>query len=301
MSLPIYERNINFVGYRRLWYLISLLVIVPGMIALALHGLNLGIDFTGGNLLQVKFAKEVEIVQVRGVMEDLHLGRMVQQAGVGEFLIRTPELSEQDNARLRTTLQEKIGTMEVLRNEKVGAVVGKELTHNAYLALAIASVLMLIYITVRFEYRFALAAIIALLHDVLVTLGFFALFRIEVDSAFVAALLTIIGYSINDTIVIFDRIRENLGLLRKEPIQEVVNRSICQTLVRSIATVSTVIMALVALMVLGGETTKVFALAMLVGTVCGCYSSIFNASPLWVDLTNLTQKKRLSPARATAR
>lgn len=300
--MALYDRTLNFVGYRRLWYAISLVVIVIGLVFLGVRGLNQGIDFTGGNLLQVRFNQETDIGTVRQAVNDLAItGQRVQQAGPNEFIIRTAELSEEDNARLRSGLEEKIGAMEVLRNEKVGAMIGRELTDKAFLALAIASVLMVLYITVRFEFWFALAAIVALVHDVLVTTGFFAITGIEVDSTFVAALLTVIGYSINDTIVVFDRIRENLKGSRKEQLGEIVNRSISQTLVRSINTSLTVMMALVALLVLGGETTKVFALAMLVGTITGTYSSICIASPLWVEMRRRGAKTRAVPSRATAR
>lgn len=289
--MAIYERKINFVGYRRLWYLLSLIIIISGLIYLTLHGLNLGIDFTGGNLLQIRLAETADIGQVRAVLEEQGLGQKVQEAGANEFIIRTRELTEDENARLLALLEEKLGATEILRNEKVGAVIGEELTRNAYLALAIASVLMVIYITVRFEFWFALAAIIALLHDVLITLGFFSLTQWEIDSTFVAAMLTVVGYSINDTIVVFDRIRENLKGARKERLEDIANASISQTVVRSINTSLTVIMALVALIVLGGATTKLFATAMLIGTITGTYSSIFIATPLWIDFNHLQGRK----------
>jgi len=175
---------------------------------------------------------------------------------------------------------------DVLRVDNVGAVIGKELTREAFLALLIASVAMVLYITMRFEFKFAVAAILALLHDVFVVLAFFSLFKVEINSPFIAAILTIIGYSINDTIVIFDRIRENLKYHRKRTILEVINDSINESLVRSINTSLTTLVVLVALFVafnyfVGGMNLKVFALALLVGIVSGTYSSIFIASPLW--------------------
>lgn len=285
----------DFVGKRKIWYIVSLLVIIPGIIAMFLNrpALNFGIDFTGGNLLQVKFERQVETAQVREVLKEFNLEKAtIQAAGQNEFLVRTPILTEEESDRLLAALKEKLGNLDIKRNEKVGAVIGGELTRKGLYALVLASVLMVIYIGLRFEFLFGFAAVLALLHDVLVTVGLFALFRWEVNSSFVAAILTIIGYSINDTIVIFDRIRENLRLRKKETLEELVNRSITQSLTRSINTAATVIMALLALLILGGETTKIFALAMLIGTISGTYSSIFTASPLWVDFRHLIQERK---------
>ncbi|WP_338823450.1 Protein translocase subunit SecF [Moorella humiferrea] len=295
--------NFDFVGRRKWWYALSLLIIIPGLIAMALHRpvLNFGIDFTGGNIIDVQFQQPVSAGQVREVLDGLDLGTSsIQATGNNEFLIRTPELNEEQTDRLIGALRDKIGQLDLKRNEKVGATIGRELTIKGIEAMAIAWVLMVIYITIRFEFLSGLAAILALIHDVLVTIGLFAIFRWEVDSTFVAAILTIIGYSINDTIVIFDRIRENLRLRRKESIEELVNRSINQSLTRSINTVLTVIIALLALMLLGGETTRTFALAMLIGTVSGAYSSIFTASPLWIDFRNLSRERHRQAVEAKA-
>lgn len=285
----------DFVGKRKLWYAISLLLIMPGLIAMLVNrpALNLSIDFTGGNLLQLKFERPVESSQVREVLKEFNLEKSsLQTAGENEFLLRTPVLGEEETGKLFSALKEKLGDFEIKRNEKVGATIGREITRNALYALIIASGLMLIYIGFRFEFLFGVSAVVALLHDVLVTIGLFALFRWEVDSSFVAAILTIIGYSINDTIVIFDRIRENLRMRKKESLEELVNRSIKQSLTRTISTVTTVIIALVALLILGGDTTKGFALAMLIGTISGTYSSIFTASPLWIDLRHLAEGRK---------
>ncbi len=283
----------DFIGKRKLWYLLSLLIIVPGLVSFFIQGFNLGIDFTGGNLMQLKFEKEVSIEQARDVLGQFGLGKSPVQAAEGnQFIIRTRILTEQENQDLLGAFRKDLGKLEVLRNEKVGAVIGAELTRNAVLALVIASIFMIIYITIRFEFWFAIAAIIALLHDVFVTMGIFSIFQFPVDSAFVAAILTIIGYSINDTIVIFDRIRENLKIKKKEVLENVVNLSIRQTMARSINTSLVVIMVLVSLLLLGGETTKGFALALLIGSISGTYSSIFTASPIWIDLRNLVAKRK---------
>ncbi|GEA16112.1 protein-export membrane protein SecF [Moorella sp. E308F] len=292
--------NFNFIGRRKWWYALSLLIIIPGLIAMVLNWpspLNFGIDFTGGNIVQIQFQQPVSASQVREVLGGLNLGNSsIQAAGNNEFLVRTTELSEEQTDQVISALRDKLGQLDLKRNEKVGATIGRELTIKGIEAMAIAWVLMIIYITIRFEFLSGLAAILALIHDVLVTIGLFAIFRWEVDSTFVAAILTIIGYSINDTIVIFDRIRENLRLRKKETIEELVNRSINQTLTRSINTVLTVVIALLALMLLGGETTRTFALAMLIGTISGAYSSIFTASPLWIDLRNFSRERHRQAA-----
>ncbi|MDK2820162.1 MAG: preprotein translocase subunit SecF [Clostridia bacterium] len=287
--------NIDFVSKRKWWYALSLLVIIVGLIAMTIQHppLNFGIDFTGGNILQVKFHQEVNTEQVRGVLEDIKMGNSsIQESDNNQFIIRTVELDENQVNNVISNLRSKLGDLDVERNDKVGATIGHELTVKGIKAMLIAWVLMVIYITIRFEFLSGIAAIIALIHDILITLGFFAIFRWEIDSTFVAALLTIIGYSINDTIVIFDRIRENFKQRNKETVEETVNRSINQTLVRSLNTSLTTAAALLALMLLGGETTRIFALAMLIGVISGTYSSIFIASPLWVDFRNMARNRR---------
>ncbi|HAU32082.1 MAG: Protein-export membrane protein SecF [Desulfotomaculum sp. 46_296] len=284
--------SLHFIKLRKYWYIISLVIILPGLISLAFQGLNKGIDFTGGNIIEISYTKPVAVEKIRNTISSQKLegSLAVQKIGETGYLIRTPHLTQDQNDKLLEAL-DKLGKSTILRNESVGAIIGRELTQKAFIALIIASVLMIIYITVRFEFKQGLAAIIALLHDVLVVTGIFSLFRIEIDSAFVAAILTIIGYSINDTIIIFDRIRENMLRRQKgEIIEDVVNKSIWQTLTRSINTVLTVIFILVAMYFLGGSTIKTFILAMLIGVVSGAYSSICNASPLWVDLKRLEKK-----------
>lgn len=285
--------NFNIIGRRKIWYLISLIVIIPGIFSLLFQGLNLGIDFTGGNLIQVRFEQDVTSAQVNGVFsEHVKEGISVQETDDNNFLVRTPVLTEEQGDQIISSLTSQLGKNEVLRNELVGPVIGKELALNALYALAIASILMVAYITFRFEIKFGLAAIAALLHDVLIVVGFFSLLQIEIDSAFVAAILTIVGYSVNDTIVVFDRIRENLRGSKKEDRGLLVNRSIVQTLSRSINTVLTTLFPLIALLLLGGATIKVFALALLIGISSGCYSSIFVASPLWVDFSQWLAGKK---------
>lgn len=274
----------QIVQRRKIFYVISLLIIIPGLISLFMQGLNLGIDFTGGSILHIKLEEKVTAGEVRSVLSQFDLGRAEVQKSGSEFYIRTKELSQEETKELMKALGDKFGKVEFLSAESVGPVIGKELTRNAVLALLIAGVLMLIYITIRFEFHFGIAAIVAIIHNVLVVLGLFSLFQWEVNSSFIAAILTVIGYSINDTIVIFDRIRENLSFKLKEDRMTLINRSIMQTLNRSINTVLTSAFTLLALLAFGGATIKIFVLAMLIGFISGAYSSIFIASPIWYEL-----------------
>ncbi|WP_347490810.1 protein translocase subunit SecF [Desulfoscipio sp. XC116] len=283
----------NFIRHRKIWYIFSLLVILPGLFSMLTRGFNLGIDFTGGNLVEVRLEQDVKIEQVREAVEELGYAASnnIQESDNNSYMIRTRELTETESATLISTLKQKIGEVTLLRNERVGPVIGKEITTNAILSLLIASALMLVYITFRFEFKQGVAAVVALLHDLLVVLGIFSILQIEVDTTFVAAILTIIGYSINDTIVIFDRIRENLRMCKKgETLEDLVNVSLWQTMVRSLNTGMSVLFVLFTLYFLGGTTLKYFVLALLIGVISGTYSSIFNASPFWVDL-KLMEKK----------
>ena len=187
-----------------------------------------------------------------------------------------------------------MGELELLRSEAVGATIGRELVTSGLLALGIAILLMIAYIAYRFELKFAIAGIVALFHDILIVISVFSIFQLEVDSTFIAAILTIFGYSINDKIVIFDRIRENLHKVKKDELLGVVNTSIKQSLTRSINTSVSTLILLVALFLLGGQTTKLFVLALIIGIAVGAYSSIFFASPLWYDMTMRGKEKQLS-------
>lgn len=291
------EIKYNIMAKKKIWFFISLLIIIPGIISLGFQGLNLGIDFTGGALFHVSFDQSVETIEVREVLTQYGLeGSRIQQVSDKEYIIRTVVIDTHMADQLFKSLEEDIGQFEVLRNELVGPIIGKELTLKAIYALLIASVLMVIYISYRFELSFAIAAIIAILHDVFVTLSMFSIFQIEVDSAFVAAILTVIGYSINATIVIFDRIRENLKYRQRGSLEQLANTSVWQTLARSINTALTVVFVLVSMLLFGGETTKVFILAMLIGVVSGAYSSVLIASPVWLQIKEL-QKKRKQMAK----
>ncbi len=269
---------------RKIFYIISLLIIIPGLVSLVFQGLNQGIDFKGGSILHVKISSSVTSAEVRSVLSDFNLDRSEVQKSGDEFYMRTEVLTQEKTNEIMKALETKFEQVTFLSSDTVGATIGKELTRNAFWALGIAAVLMLIYITVRFEWTFGVAAVLAILHNVLVVLGVFSILQWEINSAFIAAILTVIGYSINDTIVIFDRVRENMRKTKRQDYQELLNKSITQTMNRSINTVLTSAFTLVALLLLGGATIKYFVAAMLIGFVIGAYTSIFIASPLWYEI-----------------
>ncbi|SHI36246.1 protein translocase subunit SecF [Propionispora hippei] len=298
----------DIIGKRYLWFALSALIIIPGLISMVLRGFNLGIDFTGGTLLDLQFARPVTVVEVRTVLDDYQLGNStIQLASTSQaeaaqnVFIRTRVLDDDERRVVIEDMHKRLGDFEVQRVEKVGAVIGSELTWQAIKAVLLAAFFMVLYLTYRFEFRFAVSGILAIFHDVLVVLGVFSLLQKEIDSSFVAAILTIVGYSITDTVVIFDRIRENLKMQRKnESLQELVNHSIWQTMTRSLYTILTVLFATASLYFFGGETTKNFSFALLVGFISGVYSSIFNASPIWVTWKEYADRKRLA-GRAKAK
>ncbi|MGB9867260.1 MAG: protein translocase subunit SecF [Bacillota bacterium] len=281
--------NFDFVGKFRFAAIMSLLVIALGMTFVFLpgKGLRWGIDFTGGVLLHARF--EGSAPQENAVREVLGAQKVdqavIQRSADGhDLLVRMGKLSGEERQKVLDALKEKFGDFQVVRLDDISGSVSAELTRATLLALAIANGAILVYIALRFEFKFGIAAIVALIHDVLVTVGMAAVVGLEVNRTFVAALLTIVGYSINDTIVVYDRIRENLKLRKKgESLSALVNRSINESLTRSINTALTTLLAVAAIYVFGGATTKDFAFALLVGITAGTYSSIFVASPLWLS------------------
>lgn len=298
----------DIIGKRKIWYAISSLLIIASLFFMVTRGFNMGIDFTGGTIMDLRFEKAVNINDVRAVLNEYNLSNStIQLSGESSsstesenVMIRTVDLEEQERKEVMAGLTDKLGAYQVLREEKVGATMGTELIMNAIYATIISWLLIIAYVSYRFEFKFGISAVLGLAHNVIIVLGAFALTQRQIDSSFVAALLTIIGYSINDTIVIFDRIRENLKLhFRKNgDIVELVNTSIYQTMTRSIYTVSTVLFATFALYFFGGDTTKDFAFALLIGFFCGAYTSIFIASPLWVTFRRYSDKRRLAKRMA---
>lgn len=288
---PLY---FNIVKKRYWWFGISLLIIIPGIISLFMQGLNLGIDFKGGTMLELTFKQTVTQTVISDTMKSVGLEGSVQLSNENtSVLIRTEALEEGKRDELLTALQTKIGEYDksTLKEDKVGPAMGQELTRNALWALVIAMALMICYITIRFQFVYAISGIIALLHDVLVVVGIFSIFQFVVDATFIAAVLTIFGYSINDTVIIFDRVRENEAKMRRtDSYEDMVDKSVWQTMRRSINTVTTVLITLFSVFILGGESTKIFSLAMLIGVFSGAYSSIFNASQILVEIKSRIKK-----------
>jgi preprotein translocase subunit SecF len=285
--MQIFKRKtkIDFMGKRKLAASLSVLLVLISLGSVLVRGLSLGIDFTGGTLVEVGYAEAVELSKVRGVLGEGGFGdAQVQHFGTSrDVLVRLPPQAELASAELSdrafTALkQAQAGEATLRRVEFVGPQVGDELTEDGGLAMLYALIGILVYVALRFEYRFALGSVIALVHDVLITLGIFSLFQIEFDLTVLAALLAVIGYSLNDTIVVFDRIRENFRKMRKGSALEIVNSSLNQTLSRTLMTSLTTMLVLAALFVFGGEIIHGFAFALIIGVLVGTYSSIYVAS-----------------------
>jgi preprotein translocase subunit SecF len=274
-----------FVRKRKFTFILSSAIILAGLISFIVNGMNLGIDFAGGSILQVDLHAEATIAEVQTALNTLELDKETSiQQGETDFYIRTQELSQEQTSQLVEILTQQYPDTELLSADTVGAAIGNELTRNAVIAVLLSAVLMLIYISLRFELTFGIAAVVGILHNVLIVLGVFSFLQIEINTPFIAAILTVLGYSINDTIVIFDRIRAEIKLNRRAPLEETVDRSVASTLNRSINTVLTSLLPLITLFVWGGDSLQSFVLVMIIGFLVGCYSSIFIASPLWYVL-----------------
>ena len=286
---------------RKWGYALSLLVTIPGLIVLILnvmngHGaLNWGVDFTGGNFLHVRLERPFDTGQVREVVDRFATGESVIQKAEKtpqEAFIRTRPLTLQGKTQLLAALKDRFGAVTVLREDQVGPKVGQELRSLAITSIIIGLALQVVYISYRFKsIRYALSADIALVHDLLVVVGVFAMTRKEVNSSFVAVLLTVLGYSMHDTIVVFDRIRENLALRTRETFDRLVNRSLLEALVRSVNTSLTAILAIAAVYFFGGVTIRDFSFGLMVGILTGTYSSTFTATALIVDWTHWADRR----------
>ena len=283
--------KIDFMGKRRAAFIISAVLIIAGIVSLIVHGgPNYGIDFAGGTVIQIRFSQPVSPSEIRESLKDTALGGTIQRfgaEGIGEYLIRMQTTSsdlEGLSAQINDALAERFGegTFEIRRTEMVGPKVGKDLRKKGLQAIIAALIGILIYISIRFKLRFAVGAVVALAHDALITIGVFSLADKEFSLPVLAALLTIVGYSLNDTIVVYDRIRENTGRMRRELFEKTVNISINETLSRTILTSCTTLIVVIVLFLLGGGVIHDFTFALLVGIVVGTYSSVFVASPLVV-------------------
>ena len=278
------NRNYNFMALRRPALSLSAVLVLASLAFLFTRGLNLGIDFTGGNVIQLEFDNLPEVAEVRKVVSGVVAQEaMIQKFGEKGVIIRTNEDTEESREQVISVLQKAFPDMKVSGYEKVGPVVGGELRRQAVIGVSIALVAILIYITVRFRFRFAVVSVVPLVHDVLIALGFFSLTQMEVSSSFIAAILTIVGYSPNNTIIILDRIRENWRDLGRDGIEKLVNDSVNQTLARTINTTLTTLFPVIALCVWGGPVLQAFSYAMLVGIIAGTYSSMFVATGALIE------------------
>jgi SecD/SecF fusion protein len=281
----IKQPNFDFIGRRRIAYLLSVLIIIIGIVTFAKRGeKNFGIDFTGGTVQQFAFENPVSIERIRSSLGKIGLGDVAVQrfSGDKEIIIRTfADTSEVVIAQFRKDFTDN--PFEVTRVEKVGPAIGKDLREKAFRALFYAMIGICIYISLRFQFKFAIAAIIALFHDVLISISALAMTNREISIPVIAALLTVVGYSINDTIVIFDRIREDLKIMRKSSFKDVLNLSVNQTLSRTLLTSMTTLFVVLSLFLFGGEVIKDFSFVLLIGVIVGTYSSIFVASSVLAD------------------
>ena len=279
--------NYNFEQKFKLANITSMILVLLSILMILFKGLNFGIDFKGGTLMELRCdSTNIQISDVRSSFNQLDLGDInVKEFGKkGDFLIKFERKSFDDKISIKT-IKEKVsnelqGNVDFRRVENVGPKVSKELLESGVLAISLALAAMLFYIWVRFEWQFSIGSIIAIFHDVLITIGLFSLLSLEINLSIVAAVLTIVGYSMNDTVVIYDRIRENLIKYSSLKIGEISNKSINETLSRTIITSSTTLLALISIFILGGEILKGFSLAMIIGVIIGTYSSIFVASPI---------------------
>lgn len=303
MHLLSKETNINFVGIRKIALVFSAVLLLISAYSIVTNSLNFGIDFTGGTMIEVGYPQAVDLGEVRTILEQGgYEDALVQNFGsLTDVLIRLPVIESENMAEISNQVvallqAEQTDAVEVRRVEFVGPQVGEELAEDGGLAMVYALIGILIYVALRFEYRFAIASVLALVHDVVITVGFFSLFRLDFDLTVLAAILAVIGYSLNDTIVVFDRIRESFLKMRKAEPVEVINASINATLGRTIMTSMTTLLVVVALFVFGGEVIHAFATALLIGILVGTYSSIYVAGTA-VLLMGVTKADLMPPEK----
>jgi len=285
------NKDLHFIKHRKVFYIISVVILVLGLAFGVVRGLNYGIDFTGGTMIQMDMGKQVKISEVEKAIKDYELKPEIIYSGENneQIVIRTIEsLDNAQRAEIIDTINAEFGTTDedVVAQELFGPSVGKELRNNAILAIVLASICMLIYIRFRFaQWKFGAAALLGVLHDVLIVISFYAIFNITVNNPFIAGILTVVGYSINDTIVIFDRIRENIRYMKKGNTEETIDKSITQTLGRSLMTSVTTLIVMVPLLIMAGDAIREFVLPLMVGIIAGAYSSIAVCSPLYYEFS----------------
>jgi len=298
----------DIIGKKNLFFFISGLVIVPGIISLLLFGVRLSIDFTGGTLLELKIVKsevQDQKLKITEIVKEQNIDlASVQEAGNNIYLLRMEPIDKDQNIKLQEEISKNVGKAEEIRFESIGPTIGRETAVNALKAVVLASIVIIIYIAWAFRHipkpyssvKFGISAVAALMHDVLLLVGIFSLLghflNVEIDGLFITALLTVMGFSVHDSIVVFDRIRENLRKNRSFSFSHVVNESIIQTLARSLSTSLTVVFTLTALLFFGGESIRWFVIALLVGVISGTYSSVFNAAPLLVLWEEWSERKK---------
>ncbi len=296
---------LNIIRYYKFWMSVSLALFVAGVISLSVFGLKLGIDFQGGTLTQLAFPQPPDTAAVAEVVKGAGIEHaQIQSAGVQSLIIRTEPQEKAAHDAMLKALKEKFGEVTEEQYTSIGPVIGRELRSQAFLQLLLVSLGIILYIAYAFRkvtrpvssWRFGIAAIVALLHDLFIVIGAFSIlghfWGVEVDSLFVTAILTVLGFSVHDTIVVFDRIRENLRIRAGQSLSEIINNSINQTLIRSLNTTLTVVFVLTALLLFGGETIRWFTAALLIGIIAGTYSSIFVASPILLIWHNWEQRRR---------
>ena len=292
----------NIVAHKKWWFSLSSVLVILSIISMFVYGFNFGIDYTGGTILDLQFQKPVTVAQVRDAVNSTNMNldnSVIQLTGVtdesssADVMIRMRNLSSDESKSVVDQVQNKLGNVEVKRTESVGAVIGSEVTKNAIINLLVAFVALAAYISFRFEYKIAISALVSILHDLIMVLGFFSFFHLEIDASFLAAILTVVGYSMNEAVVIFDRVRENTRTHRRtDTYEKLAYDSIAQSIHRSIYTLTTVLFACGALHFFGGDSTKNFSLVMLIGFISGAYSSICVDTSLWVVWKNHTSHKR---------
>lgn len=288
------KKEFDFIKNRKIAYIIPVIIILVGLISIIFQGFNYGIDFAGGTLLQIRFNKSISTTEVRNVLREFNLSQStIQKLSENEFVIRIGKIDSEQRMEILTAFKENLTDLEVLRVETVGPVIGENLKKLAFYALLFAFIGIILYITIRFEFKFSIVSILALCHDCLIVLGIFSLLQKEITISIIAAVMTIVGYSINNTIVILDRLRENIKFKTREPFENLINMSINQSLSRTINTTLTTIIPILTLYFFGGNILSDFALALFIGMVAGTYSSIFIASPLlleWNKIFKIHQK-----------